>query len=143
MRKTYCSKINCKYIDCLKHQHNAPKDKNISIADLDDGWCYTPANYCSKEDCRRVSCSFHKSRVHPGIVATAVDLDLGCYISPVGREKLLQALCKGTQLTNYRCDKICKALCGLDGTCAYCSTLADVIEAELGLIGDTGKMPIS
>lgn len=140
MGKTYCSEINCRYTDCPGHQHNAPKDKDICIADLNDGWCFAPANYCFKEDCRRVSCSFHKSKAHPDIVATAIDLDIGCYISPVGREKLLQALCKGTQLTNYRCGKSCKTLYGSDGTCAYCSTLADVIEAELGLIGNTGKM---
>ena len=39
---TYCSHIECYYKDCVRHQHNAPAEENISIADLDDGFCFIP-----------------------------------------------------------------------------------------------------
>jgi hypothetical protein len=94
---TYCSHTNCYYKDCARHQHNAPKDIAISIADLDDGFCFVPEV----------------------IIPETVNTD---------RERLLAAICRGTQKTNYKCDGICKALCGNDGTCAYCSYIADTIE---------------
>lgn len=45
------------------------------------------------------------------------------------RKKLLQAICDGTQKTNYKCSDVCKALCSVSGDCAYCSIIADAIEA--------------
>lgn len=39
---TYCSHIDCYYRDCIRHQNHAPKDRDISIADLDDGYCFIP-----------------------------------------------------------------------------------------------------
>ena len=91
---TYCSRIDCVHVDCSRHQDNAPTNKDISIADLTDGWCYDKKEI--KSD----------------------------------RERLLQAVCNGTQNTNYKCDTVCKAMCGSDGHCAYCSIIADAIEEE-------------
>jgi hypothetical protein len=48
------------------------------------------------------------------------------------RERLIKAICKGTQKTNYKCDSVCKAMCSSDGVCAYCATIADAIEEEFG-----------
>ena len=42
MSNTYCSHTDCYYRDCTRHQDNAPKDRLISIADLDDGFCFIP-----------------------------------------------------------------------------------------------------
>jgi hypothetical protein len=39
---TYCSHTDCYYRDCTRHQSNAPKDRDISIADLNDGYCFIP-----------------------------------------------------------------------------------------------------
>ena len=39
---TYCSHTDCYYRDCIRHQYNAPTDKVISVADLDDGFCFIP-----------------------------------------------------------------------------------------------------
>jgi hypothetical protein len=39
---TYCSHLDCYYKDCTRHQANAPADSSISIADLDDGYCFIP-----------------------------------------------------------------------------------------------------
>lgn len=41
---TYCSHTDCYYRDCMRHQHNAPKDRDISIADLNDGYCFIPSH---------------------------------------------------------------------------------------------------
>ena len=99
--KTYCSSFDCVYTDCSRNQHNAPKGLDISIADLSDGWCYTPQllDKASNES----------------------------YL----RKKLLAAICSGTQKTGYRCDETCRAMCGSDGTCAYCSAIADAVEEVL------------
>ena len=42
MGKTYCSLLNCVYTTCSRHQHNAPPGSRISIANLNDGYCYMP-----------------------------------------------------------------------------------------------------
>ena len=39
---TYCSHTDCYYRDCTRHQDNAPAGKMISIADLNDGFCFIP-----------------------------------------------------------------------------------------------------
>ena len=39
---TYCSQIDCYYRDCMRHQCKATADRAISIADLNDGYCFTP-----------------------------------------------------------------------------------------------------
>jgi hypothetical protein len=96
MSITYCSRITCVHKDCFRHQYNAPEDRNISIADLNDGWCFDSPK------------------------------------EPTDRERLLAAICKGTQKTNYKCNDACKAMCGNDGTCAYCSVIAYAIEEEFG-----------
>jgi hypothetical protein len=98
---TYCSQTKCVQFDCLRHQLYAPKDRDISIADLNDGLCFDPG-------------------------AKAILSD---------RERLLTAICKGTQKTNYKCDTACKAMCGSDGSCAYCSIIADAIEKEFATHG--------
>ena len=45
------------------------------------------------------------------------------------RKTLLQAICDGTQKTNYKCSDVCKALCTVSSDCAYCSIIADSIES--------------
>ena len=42
MSITYCSHTDCYYRDCVRHQNNAPTDRDISIADLNDGYCFIP-----------------------------------------------------------------------------------------------------
>ena len=52
---TYCSRTNCYFRDCTRHQDKAPKDRDISIADLNDGYCFIPASLFDtkhKQDCR-------------------------------------------------------------------------------------------
>ena len=39
---TYCSHIDCYYRDCTRHQCRAPEGQAISIADLNDGYCFIP-----------------------------------------------------------------------------------------------------
>lgn len=46
------------------------------------------------------------------------------------RQRLLKAICNGTQNTNYSCNDTCKAMCDVAGACAYCSYIADAIEEE-------------
>jgi hypothetical protein len=48
------------------------------------------------------------------------------------RERLLVAICRGMQKTIYKCDEVCKAMCGNDGVCVFCATVADAIEEEFG-----------
>lgn len=102
---TYCSQTMCAHLDCIRHQYNAPVGRDISIADLNDGLCFDPMEFLPNED----------------------DLP-----ENNRRERLLAAICKGTQKTNYKCNDACKAMCGNDGTCAYCSVIADAIEEEFG-----------
>lgn len=106
---TYCSHVDCINIDCSRHQSNVPRAKtysDISIADLNDGYCFD-------------------ARIIPSQLTPK---DMEDKINKEGRAKLLYALCEGTQKTNYRCNDVCKALCGVDGSCPYCATLADSIE---------------
>jgi hypothetical protein len=37
---TYCYHVDCIHKDCIRHLDNAPKDVDISIADLNDGLCF-------------------------------------------------------------------------------------------------------
>ena len=46
------------------------------------------------------------------------------------RQRLLRAICIGTQNTSYRCNDTCKSLCDVAGGCVYCSYIADAIEDE-------------
>jgi hypothetical protein len=91
---TYCSRTKCVHLDCIRHQIYAPKDKDVSIADLNDGWCFDEK------------------------------------VPNDNRKRLLAAICHGTQKTNYKCNEACKAMCSNDGTCAYCSIIADAVEEE-------------
>ena len=92
---TYCSHIDCYYKeDCSRHQSHAPTGIDISIADLNDGYCFV------QEPSKQASV----------------------------RETLLAAICRGTQNTTYACDAVCRAMCGNDGTCAFCATIADAVE---------------
>jgi hypothetical protein len=50
---TYCSQTKCTHLDCIRHQIYAPKDKNINIADLNDGWCFDPVKSTRKEPTKR------------------------------------------------------------------------------------------
>jgi hypothetical protein len=134
MSITYCSRISCGKFSCPYNQYNAPKGVDISLADRNDG-CYGLSEnpdkfyYCMMSDCIKKDCRFHLTRAPEGVAVEATDQDLGCYVGPNNRRKdLLKAICRGTQKTNYKCDDTCKALCGNDGTCAYCSIIADSIE---------------
>ena len=44
MSITYCTHKDCYYRDCVRHLDNAPKGRLISIADLNDGFCFIPEN---------------------------------------------------------------------------------------------------
>lgn len=98
---TYCSQTLCAHLDCVRHQYNAPAG-DISIADLNDGLCFDPMDFIPNDEDFPVS----------------------------NRARLLAAICKGTQNTACKCNASCKALCGNDGTCFYCATIADAIEEE-------------
>lgn len=133
---TYCSKTDCGKLSCERNQYNAPKNIDISIADLDNG-CWglyeNPGTftYCVHSDCANKQCRFHLNRAPRGYAVTAKDFneEYDCFKAVVSkREEILAAICKGTQKTNYKCDNVCKAMCGNDGTCAYCSIIADAIE---------------
>ena len=39
---TYCSHTDCYYRGCTRHQSHAPEGRDISIADLNDGYCFIP-----------------------------------------------------------------------------------------------------
>jgi hypothetical protein len=93
---TYCSRVDCVHVGCSRHQDNATDDRDLSIADLNDGLCYDQKEIKNN------------------------------------RARLLQAICNGTQKTNYKCDAVCKAMCGNDGTCVYCAAIADAVEEEFG-----------
>ena len=98
---TFCSQTMCAHLDCMRHQYHAPAG-DISIADLNDGSCFEPMVFLPDDD----------------------------ELPVTNRSRLLAAICKGTQKTNYKCDTVCKAMCGNDGTCVYCAAIADAIEEE-------------
>ena len=91
--------------------------------------------YCSHIDCSDTECRYHQSKAPKGVDISISDLnDDYCYIPTVhnnSRDRLLSAICKGTQKTNYKCDEVCRAMCGSDGHCAYCATIADAVEEVL------------
>jgi hypothetical protein len=95
----------CAHLNCIRHQYNAPVGRNISIADLNDGLCFDPMEFLPNED------ELPENN---------------------RRERLLAAICKGTQNTNYKCNDACKAMCGNNGDCFYCAAIADAIEEEFG-----------
>lgn len=137
---TYCSKTNCLKLSCDRNQYNAPKNRDISIADLDNG-CWglyeDPGTftYCIRSECIEKDCRFHLTRAPRGYAVTAKDFneEHNCLkVVTSMRERLMKAICNGTQKTNYKCDSVCKAMCGSDGVCAYCATIADAIEEEFG-----------
>lgn len=96
---TYCSHLDCYFRDCTRHQNNAPADRDISIADLDDGYCFVPESLLETK---------HRHK----------------------KERLMSAICKGTQSTNYKCDNPTKAMCDADGGCYYCEIIAEAIIDE-------------
>ena len=96
---TYCSHIDCYYRDCARHQSNAPEGRDISIADLNDGYCFIPESLLETK---------HRHM----------------------KERLMSAICKGTQNTNYRCDNPTRAMCDADGSCYYCETIAEAVIEE-------------
>lgn len=104
MSITYCSRISCRQETCLRHQKHVPLYTEISIADLDDG-CYLSPE-----------------------VDDAMTIEAIKRSQDAARNDLLAAICRGTQKTNYKCSDACKALCDSNGSCAYCSTIADSIE---------------
>lgn len=103
---TYCSRTDCRH-PCLRNQKFAPKDRDISIADLDNNCYLSP-------------------EVDDAMTISAIKRS-----QDATRNDLLAAICRGTQKTNYKCDTVCKAMCGSDGHCAYCSTIADAVEEVL------------
>ena len=132
---TFCSKVSCGKLSCERNQYNAPKNKDISIADLDNG-CFGLAEnpdkfyYCMYQNCRKKSCRFHLDRAPAGIAVEATSsLNNGCY-EGLGKKRteLLMAICKGTQNTSHSCDEVCRAMCGQDGICHFCETIADAVE---------------
>jgi hypothetical protein len=96
---TYCSRFDCINTECARHQSRALGSQSISIADLNDGYCFTQKVLSSLADCMSVN--------------------------------IRAAICKGIQNTVHRCDDVCRAMCGIDGSCAFCATLADEIEGVL------------
>lgn len=46
---------------------------------------------------------------------------------------LRKVICIALQKTNFSCDKNCKKMCGQEGDCAFCGTLAREIRAERGV----------
>ena len=96
---TYCSHTDCYYRDCTRHQNHAPKDIDISIADLNDGYCFIPEGLLETK---------HKHM----------------------RERLMSAICKGTQNTTYKCDNPTRAMCDADGGCCYCENIAEAVINE-------------
>ena len=67
---TYCARTLCAHLDCVRHQYHAPLSDNLSIADLNDGRCFDPMEYIPD------------------------DYELP---GKDRRERLLKAICKGTQ----------------------------------------------
>jgi hypothetical protein len=101
MDKTYCSHTECVQTGCDRHQIGAPSGTYISIADLLSD-----------------SCFISKPQQNIGVDVTN------------DRSRLLAAICRGTQNTNYKCDEVCKAMCSSVGDCYYCASIADVIVEE-------------
>jgi hypothetical protein len=101
MGRTYCSQTTCINRDCARHQINAPASVEIiSIADLNDGLCFTSKEAFVTENTKS------------------------------NRERLRAAICRSNQRTAYYCNDVCRALCGNDGSCVYCAIIADAIEEE-------------
>ena len=96
---TYCSRTDCYFRDCTRHQDNASEGCDISIADLNDGYCFIPESLVITK---------HKHK----------------------KERLMSAICRGTQNTNYKCDNPTKVMCDVEGSCNYCAAIADAIEEE-------------
>ena len=91
---TYCSRTDCLYRDCGRHQNNLPEGDIFSIADFSEDVCYKSTSLESK------------------------------------RARLLEAICKGTQKTNYSCSDEAQEICFKNGGCKYSKALAEAIEKE-------------
>ena len=94
--------------------------------------------YCSRLSCSRKSCGYHQINVPDGRVVSMSDrsFGVGCYRSEEDYLELKRAICKGTQKTNYKCSDTCKALCSVNGDCAYCSIIAEEISKEVYVDGE-------
>ena len=101
---TYCCRTDCRHETCLRHSRLAPKDRDISIADLNDN-CYLSPEV--------------DDQIYLGAIKRS---------QSASRGDLVAAICYGTQHTAYHCDDVCKLICGGGGNCAYCDTIADAIE---------------
>jgi hypothetical protein len=81
---TYCSHIDCYYRDCIRHQCKAPADRSISIADLNDGYCFAPERPVFKSNreellaaiCRGVQKTNYRC---DNPTRAMCDVDGGCY----------------------------------------------------------------
>lgn len=82
--------------------------------------------YCSKRLCAHNECDRHYTKAPRARGNSYADLNDGCY-EYIYRKMLLSAICKGTQKTSYKCTDACKAMCNNNGTCAYCSIIAESI----------------
>lgn len=94
--------------------------------------------YCSHIECIHKDCNRHQISAPVGIDISIADLNDGLCLDTKEvfnehlhtRTNLLQAICRGTQNTNYACDSVCRAMCGNNGDCYYCAAIADTIEEE-------------
>ena len=135
---TYCSRLRCTNTSCVYHQTKVPPNSIISVADRNDG-CYSPYieevedSYCTQENCARLACDYHPTKMPNNRSGLHVyDMNIGCLVEPYTNVATIrQAICDATQLTNYKCDEVCKKMCGNDGNCAYCATIADVVIERL------------
>lgn len=87
--------------------------------------------YCSRLDCAQLVCNRHQAFAPKDRHISIADFSSACKAYSKLYEKrneLLQAICYGTQNTAYHCNDVTKAMCGCDGTCAYCATIADAVE---------------
>lgn len=98
MGKTYCSHIDCYYRDCTRHQNNAPKNTDVSIADLNDGYCFIPKQdhefRSNREDllsaiCRGVQNTTYKC---DNPTRALCDVDGGCYFCATIADAVEEAL---------------------------------------------------
>ena len=82
---TYCSQTECYYRDGTRHQSHAPAGKDISIADLNDGYCFIPEQdptfRSNREDLLSAICKGVQKTAYKCDNPTRAmcDVDGGCY----------------------------------------------------------------
>ena len=84
---TYCSHGDCYYRDCARHQCHALADMQISIADLNDGYCFIPSHLVAsatktrREALLSAICKGTQSTIYrcDNPTRAMCDVDGGCY----------------------------------------------------------------